>query len=143
MDAKKKAVSISLRRAEGRPVKCITVTHDAKTGDVWAAARATLLGWARTAPEGGGYDKCDFWVRFEDGETYEGRLDLTRDGDDTDVARHMTAFLECYALRRVPLAYVGDPSKEAAFRRHVLEDCGDTHAVAGKWLDEYQIGGAS
>lgn len=35
--------------------------------------------WARTAPKGGGYDKTDFIVVWNDGETYEGRVDLKRE----------------------------------------------------------------
>lgn len=56
-------------------------------------ADAVLRKWAETAPKGGGYDKVDFKITWEDGETYKGRYDLVRE-DETkaDLARHMKEF---------------------------------------------------
>jgi hypothetical protein len=82
----KKMTSIKLERAEGTSEECIEVTVTS-----WDDADLTLARWAHTAPcDGkcgfphiksqyllGGYNKCDFLVTFEDGETYEGRFDLT------------------------------------------------------------------
>ena len=40
--------------------------------------------WGHTAPDKdeGGYDKCDFKVVWENGESYEGRFDLQKGGND-------------------------------------------------------------
>lgn len=42
-------------------------------------ANDVLRSWARTAPKGGGYDKCDFVVTYDNGDTYSGRFDLTEE----------------------------------------------------------------
>lgn len=56
-------------------------------------ANAILRRWAQTAPDKGGYDKVDFKVTWDDGETYEGRYDLVReDTTKADLARHMKEF---------------------------------------------------
>lgn len=34
-----------------------------------------------TAPKDGGYDKCGFKIEWENGVSYEGRYDLSRDSD--------------------------------------------------------------
>ena len=38
--------------------------------------------WGYTAPKTGGYDKCDFKVKWENGKTYEGRFDMEFGGKD-------------------------------------------------------------
>lgn len=59
----------------------------------WDAANRVLMGIAmdkkRDPHDGGGYDKADFVITFEDGFRYDGRADVTADGDDTDLARHV------------------------------------------------------
>ena len=60
-----KAIKIWLHRAEGKE-DFATVEGE----DVWFEAQNVLRRWGRTAPKpGGGYDKTDFKVTFEDGET--------------------------------------------------------------------------
>jgi len=66
---------ITITRAEGlrsEVDKPVTV----KGSDAWEKVDSILLRWSYTAPSGGGYDKCDFSVKFADGETYNGRYDL-------------------------------------------------------------------
>ena len=66
---------ITITRAEGYHYevdKPVTLTGP----DAWNKANSLLLRWSYTAPKGGGYDKCDFTVKFVDGETYNGRYDL-------------------------------------------------------------------
>jgi hypothetical protein len=78
---------ITLRRAEGRIGKD---SFDPTTVKTYEDADALLRRWAETAPSGGGYHKTDFRVLFEDGETYEGRYDLTReDATRADLRGHM------------------------------------------------------
>jgi len=74
-----KARSITLQRAEGTigrddfGPKTVTAKEG---GNVWEQADRLLFDWSQTAPRGGGYDKVDFTVNYEDGETYSGRYDL-------------------------------------------------------------------
>lgn len=80
--------SIWLDRAEGytRDLETVTVSS-------FEAADAVLRKWARTAPEGGGYNKVDFKVTWEDGETYAGRYDLVRaDTTKASLSTHMKEF---------------------------------------------------
>jgi hypothetical protein len=64
-----------------------------------------LAQWAQTAPEpGNGYDKVDFEVAWADGESYSGRYDMNRWGEDSernghDLARHIRQFLIYIAHR--------------------------------------------
>ncbi len=44
----------------------------------YSEADKILQEQARWAPENGGYDKTKFLVKFENGNTYEGRFDLKR-----------------------------------------------------------------
>lgn len=68
--------TIHLVRAEGPTKLC----GAAPAVGSWAAADAILSNWSNTAPEKGGYDKCDFTLTFEqsDGDDFEylGRYDL-------------------------------------------------------------------
>lgn len=71
--------SIVLTRAEGSGVE----VNKPMTFSSFAQAAAKLKQWARTAPPGGAYDKCDFKVTWDDGQVYNGRYDLqqTSNGD--------------------------------------------------------------
>lgn len=63
----------------------------------FADANVFLRELARNAPgPGGGYYKTDFTITFEDGETYEGRIDLTN-VESPDLVEHVRKFVEFYA----------------------------------------------
>jgi len=83
---------IWLRRAEGP-------TNDLgeRTVTSFNAADKQLKTWARTAPKGerSGYDKTDFQVEWEDGETYNGRYDLKY--DDTLKSNLLGSQIQHYA----------------------------------------------
>lgn len=68
--------SILLDRAEGPSALC----GPAPAVSSWEAADNILREWSHTAPQTGGYDKCDFTLVFEnlDGQdfSYKGRYDL-------------------------------------------------------------------
>jgi hypothetical protein len=99
---KAKATEITIERAEGLTEDCVTVTISARiNGDIFNAANRILSLWATTVANG--YDKCDFRVKFEDGETYKGRYDLHQD-EDADIRQHMIDFL----------AYASDPERSMA-----------------------------
>lgn len=64
--------SITLERGEG-PHHLVDKPYTAggfEQASDWLAVQAA------TAPEGGGYDKVDFEILFEDGKVYPGRYDL-------------------------------------------------------------------
>lgn len=68
---------IWLNRAEG-PTKETGQRHFAS----FEAADAQLALWAHTAPKKGhGYNKVDFKIEWADGETYQGRYDLSKDDE--------------------------------------------------------------
>ena len=70
MTNKIKVRSVEIHRAEGPSHLCIT-----RTAGSFAEANRILRENAETAPKGGAYDKHDVTVTFEDGETYEARMD--------------------------------------------------------------------
>jgi hypothetical protein len=135
---KVRATKIVVTRAEGRVHECVTETLEG--GNVWEKANATLGRWSRTAPgapgkPGGGYDKCDFTVTYEDGEEYEGRYDLR--GDEwPSLENHMAAFLGCYSGRMKP-AHMKQADYERFLKYHELEGhC----AQYAKFMDTYEVG---
>lgn len=136
-----KATKIKLTRAEGRPHECVSVTIECNghgTGDVFYASDQVLSAWAQTAPDNGGYDKCDFCVEYEDNETYEGRFDLVREdmGRFSKLGEHMRRFLGFLCGRYRP-DHLNDEqwAAWAASRRN------EEHTEeAAAFLDTYQIG---
>jgi hypothetical protein len=81
-------MKITLTRAEGPTAECGT-----KSASSFEEADAILSRWALTAPKGGGYDKCDIDVLWEDGLMWSYRFDLTNDGTEGD-GRYFKANLE-------------------------------------------------
>lgn len=94
-----KPTSITLTRAEGpheEVGKPQTVTGERHS--TWIEADSVLRGWAGTAPESGGYDKIDFVVTYEDGQTYRGRYDLKHwSVESPDLGKHVSRFVKYYA----------------------------------------------
>ena len=86
-DDKIQVKKISIMRAEGpsRDPDVGTWRHF----DNYHDADKYLRKQSRTAPDSGGYDKHDFKVEWKDGHKYEGRLDVKRNGEDTDVGKHI------------------------------------------------------
>lgn len=60
--------------------------------------------WGRTAPKTGGYDKCDFKVKWGNGEAYEGRFDMEFGGTDGNESfwASLRRRIEFYACARRP-----------------------------------------
>jgi hypothetical protein len=82
--------SITITRAEGFEEELITRAFEGP--QAWRLAAEELRRWARTAPDRGGYDKCDFAIVWHDGTTYEGRYDLQR-GSDGDLGAQVRGVL--------------------------------------------------
>jgi hypothetical protein len=66
---------VKVERAEGPCELCIT-----REFETLRAANDWLAENSLTAPERCGYDKHDFWIEWEDGHTYKGRLDVEHVG---------------------------------------------------------------
>lgn len=125
-------VKIVLTRGEGLASEC-GIPHTIVAPDMWSKANELLSTWARTAPEGGGYDKTDFAVHFADGETYKGRYDLTRkDTITADLAGHIKYHVDFLSGKR-PSGM--DPEQ---YKRY-LSSKTDTKAWV-RFAKTYQIG---
>ena len=88
-----KVSKIIIERCEGKSVECIKLECSS-----YEEANRILLNWSFTAPKGGGYDKCDFQVIFEDGDDYRGRYDLKHYTDrEISLKQHMIDVVSYYA----------------------------------------------
>ena len=125
--------SIWLKRAEGH-----TPLPQPVTVSSYAEATKVLQDWARTAPEAGqGYDKTDFKVTFEDGETYDGTLDLKGidvPNNDTDVAKHIFDFMYFYTGKANP-----SHMKPQAYRDYIATQGEDSKKNALDFLAKYDL----
>jgi len=85
-----KIQSIVIDRAEGPCDLC-----GERTFTNLADAEAYLKEVGETAPDTGGYDKCDFKITWEDGESYSGRADVQRIHATTgySLKEHITDFV--------------------------------------------------
>lgn len=132
-----RVASVWLSRAEGKTVEC--ERNRSRFFSSFVAANRELASWARSAPEGGGYDKCDFVVTYEDGETYEGRFDLTRDHRyGASLEKQMNDFLRFYAGRYCPPHMTHE--KYATFLAQ--EGREERRAACEALLESYELGEA-
>jgi hypothetical protein len=137
-----KPQTITITRAEGPTNEC----NKPKTAASWKDADAILLAWSRTAPENGGYDKCDFEVVFEDGHKYDGRYDLVHFRKEyPDLAKHVRVFVQY--LAGIPPHWMTLPdtgrrknSETLARYRKDREANPDEVAGAKLWLETYDAG---
>lgn len=131
----KKATKIKIVRAEG-PHHLCGVAREFEGDACWKDAAHWLWGQSYTFPKNGGYDKHDVVVTFEDGETYEGRLDCmhySREDADLNVAKHVRSFLTFLAGERRPAHMTAE--RYAAY----LGETGDAPEKARTFLAEYEI----
>ena len=90
--------NIIVTRAEGP----IEMTGKPQTFKTFADANKWLRESSMSAPKGGGYDKHDFKVEWNDGTIYEGRLDVkhwSNSDNDTDIAQHIKN-MASYAVKQ-------------------------------------------
>jgi len=94
--------SVWLNRAEGPSAQCGDVTFAG--ANVVQEVLDKLWQWGLSAPKNGGYDKVDFKVEWEDGETYEGRFDMKYGGTDAGETfwASLQSRLELWACKRRP-----------------------------------------
>lgn len=104
--------NITITGAEGRHSGEVVTVND------WPAATVLLLRWSTTAPKSGGYDKHDFIITFQDGETYEGRYDLKHHTVEwPNLKRHVVSFVKFMAGLHQPI-YMSAKDYEAYVNRH-------------------------
>lgn len=84
-------VEVKVQRAEGPSSDC-GIMHVYPS---LSEANAKLKQWSLTAPKNGGYDKCDFFVKWADGVEYSGCYDLKHFSVDTpNIGAQMEGFFE-------------------------------------------------
>lgn len=133
-----KVKSIWIQRGEGP----IAETRKPQTVGSFAEADRILMGWSWTAPATGGYDKCDFKVTWEDGETYEGRYDLKHNKIEyPSLSRHITEFVRFHAGEWHPAHMTGEQYQKL-MGQYDKEYGKDFAAGFKRLLDRYDLGGA-
>lgn len=134
MADQKRVKSITLDRVEGR-----ISDLDVRTVKTFEAASKVLRDWAQTAPAAGeGYDKTDFSIEWEDGETYSGRIDLNSDDPESwDLAGHVRRFASYHAgLWRPPGTTQEDHLEDL---RRLERYGGPKRSDWKRLLDEYEL----
>lgn len=113
-------VGIMVYRAEGLIDECIKVElSDAEPEALYRMAQNIIHQWRWTAPTTGGYDKVDFKLTFEDGDTYTGRLDIKGFGcedNDSYIKEHVKRHLRFMAGLCKP-GHISDAEYAAYLRR--------------------------
>ncbi len=133
-----KPKTITITRAEGPTKECGT-----RTAQSWIEANAILYSWSRTAPEHGGYDKCDFHIMFEDGTEYSGRYDLMHfRRERPNLALHVRNFVG-YLAGELPAWAIGKPKDIERVRRHQQSLGEETKREAEQFLATYDLGDAT
>ncbi len=134
------AVKIEITRAEGLTSEVTgkpEVCTDAHIDGAWECANHVLVKWSGTAPKEGGYDKCDFKVTWEDGETYEGRYDLKHYTIEyPNLAKHIYDFLMFHAGLKKP----AHMSTEEYQRYLSREPASSMVPQSQQFLQTYEIG---
>ena len=120
-----KLLFVLLNRVEGPKAECQSVVFCHKdsqeapapigrfanaqlvhTNEIATEVLVQLAKWGISAPEGGGYDKIDFLVQWENGHSYGGRFDLQRGGCDRGQSFwvNLKNNLGLFALLRRPIS---------------------------------------
>ena len=99
-----KATKITITRAEGLASLCGR-KYEFEGEECWEEANKHLFKTSGSCPRHGGYDRHDFVVEFENGETWPGTLDCKHrecENADLDVKAHIREFAQFYAGTRMP-----------------------------------------
>lgn len=131
---KVKVSKVWVNRAEGPIDQCRDYTFEGP--DALQQAQRQMFKWGTTVSPGGGYDKCDFVVTFEDGEMYSGRYDLKGDGladDGLTIAGQIRRMLRFWAGEWRP-AWCNDKEWGDICKRH---EAGADEAR--EWLEKYEL----
>jgi hypothetical protein len=122
---------IRITRAEGPTELCGIL----QTANTFEEASRILGSIAATAPDSGGYDKTDFIVEFEDGETYAGRADIKRGHlAGYDLREHIASFLGYLGGTRKPTHLNDTLWKQVCARNEASGDAAEARAFVAKYL---------
>ncbi|GAC1605822.1 MAG: hypothetical protein NVS3B3_04440 [Aquirhabdus sp.] len=94
-------LQITIKRSEGPINRC----KDAVVVSTFENANSVLRQWSSTAPQGGGYDKCDFVIKDLDNPdfAYTGRYDLKHFNDEAaNLKTHVLGFLHFVSGKACP-----------------------------------------
>ena len=106
------------------------------TFGTWNEADARLVTIIRRSQNlGGAYHKTHFRVTWENGETYEGRIDVDAQTFPS-IARHMREYCELHSGRCFP-AWRSKEEWESYLDAYVSAE---KRALLGSLLDGYQLG---
>jgi hypothetical protein len=122
---------IWIERAEGLIELC--TEHAFKS---WHDASWYLMQGAKTAPEGGAYDKHDFEVTFADGFHYSGRFDLQREMIWPKLEDHIHEFLTFVADNPRGSSLYGEEDRKDARTVAETYDLGQRAIPAG---DDWEV----
>lgn len=123
---------ITITRAEGPTIKC-GKPHEFPS---FIQASAWLWNQAYTFPKLG-YDKHDFKVEFEDGETYEGRLDCKHfscTDPDLDIYQHLLSTCR-WCAGREPYPHCGMEK----YKAWMAQEDPATIQSYGEFIDKYLV----
>lgn len=138
--SKLKVVEIVFERAEGRAHECVSRTFVG--ANIWNDVEDHIRQISRTAPERGGYDKCDVKIKFEKDATgddthYSTRYDMyhPNTGKFETLASHVRSSWLFYADRRTPSHLTPERHKQVLKNLEVdvagYAHLCDTHEVPG------------
>lgn len=151
--------AVALSRAEGLIEECYAVVYykgetapviDDRhfknaalipvSGDIVSEVHQKLVEWGRTSPdpESGCYDKTDFMVIWEDGESYAGRFDMQNGGTDGGETfwESLKSRIAFYACVRRPSHFTDEHWASHCKR----SDENGYKSGCQKILDEYELG---
>lgn len=111
------------------------------TSDEKQTALQKAQGWtcrkAYDAPRNGGYDKCSYTIKFNDGTTYDGRLELQHPDHNANTykfAYQMISFVSFYTGKNCPLHM--NPKEY----QHFILNAGEESArECCEWLNTYRV----
>jgi len=129
-----RAKSIVLTRAEGPAAEC---DKPLKVSS-WTDADRVLRQWSETAPKDcRTYDKCDFVITYEDGETYEGRYDLKHwTCEYPNLGKHVRNFVAFHAGQYKP-AWMSEEQYREYLETPYFKKM---RSEFGHFLESYEIG---
>lgn len=111
-----KATQIEIKWTEAGPFDGLVITAGEGRESIWEKVDA-LFEMFTTMNEGRGYLKTAFIVTFEDGDTYEGQIDL-KVGEKNSLAEHIRAYAK--NVIEMDLSWISEDQRLAA--KHFIEN---------------------
>jgi len=101
---------------------------------MWSAQTVTVYPDCK-----GGYDKHDFWIEFDDGEIYQGRIDLHHPSyaPTERIGKHVRDFVRFYGGLLNPFQLPRHIKPKDYIR--IVADSGADPVEYRAWLDKYEL----